>query len=640
MNVFRMMPSLALLLAAGLFTGCDGGGDDKDTGGADGATDGTTDGTDGTTDGTDGTTDGTDGTDGADGGATDEDGDGFAVDVDCDDTNDAINPDADEVCDGVDNDCDALVDAEDDSITGLSTVYVDGDGDSFGDEGVSSEACEAGAGFALVGGDCDDANSAINPDADEVCDGVDNDCSGDADGSDAIDGDLYFTDLDTDGYGTGEGFLSCELPSDAAPVDGDCDDTNNAVNPGAEELWYDGIDADCDGMSDYDVDMDGFDSNGYGGDDCDDTNAGVSPAATEVWYDGVDANCDGMSDYDADMDGYVSAEYEGSDCDDSDAATSPGAAEVWYDGIDGDCNGRSDYDADRDGFDSDAYSGSDCDDAVAAVYPYALELSTDTDGIDNDCDGTTDAADTDARVLVYTDYDDGVSSVTFGGGFTFPFCGSARTTVKVDSNGRLHFGAGGSDFSPSGSDMTSNPTGTSSLDKAPMIAAHWDDMTADTNGDMYVVEYGDAVGVYWVGLDYYFFAGNVGPVSASALMFDDGSFWLSQDDIYNNAGVYPTDAIVGFTCGTTGTTVRETDLSAARPNPGALGLGNGTQRILWERFLYEYTGAFSDTLTSTNVFDLDGQVLRFCPTLGVDGDGDGFTADCGDANDSDVTIRP
>ena len=48
-----------------------------------------------------------------------------------------------------------------------------------------------------------------------------------------------------------------------------------------------------------------------GGGDCDDTDASVNTAATEVWYDGVDQNCDGSSDYDKDGDGKVSAdEYD------------------------------------------------------------------------------------------------------------------------------------------------------------------------------------------------------------------------------------------------------------------------------------------------------------------------------------------
>ena len=47
--------------------------------------------------------------------------------------------------------------------------------------------------------------------------------------------------------------------------------------PGAVDQWYDGVDSDCDGWSDYDRDDDGYDAVTYGGDDCDDTDALISP---------------------------------------------------------------------------------------------------------------------------------------------------------------------------------------------------------------------------------------------------------------------------------------------------------------------------------------------------------------------------
>ena len=108
----------------------------------------------------------------------DADADGYAACVECDDTNADINPDALEVCDGIDNDCDKLTDAEDDSITDANTFYADSDGDTFGDLNNTTLACERPAGHSFNSTDCDDTNDAINPNAEEVCDGADSDCDG------------------------------------------------------------------------------------------------------------------------------------------------------------------------------------------------------------------------------------------------------------------------------------------------------------------------------------------------------------------------------------------------------------------------------------------------------------------------------
>ena len=183
---------------------------------------------------------------------------------------------------------------------------------------------------------------------------------------------------------------------------GDCDDSTKMIHPAMEEIWYDGVDQNCDGN---DADQDG---DGWGAEDCADDpgpvsglregfpslfGADVYPGAPDRPYDGVDANCDGLTDDDADGDGVVSAQWGGADCYDSledgwpdpaalgPAAVFPGAVDLPYDGTDADCAGDSDLDADRDGSDVPA----DCDDTDPGVAPGQTERWY--DGLDQDCDG-------------------------------------------------------------------------------------------------------------------------------------------------------------------------------------------------------------------------------------------------------------
>ncbi len=200
---------------------------------------------------------------------------------------------ADEVCDEVDNDCDGDIDED-----GSTEWYADADEDGFGDSDDSQESCGQPTGYVADDTDCDDTDGAINPDASEECDEADNDCDGltddEDDSLDTSTGSAFYMDADGDGYGDADSStLTCDQLSSYVSDSTDCDDTDADVNPGATEIWYDGVDGDCAGDNDYDADGDGYDSDAYSGDDCDDTESAVSPDASEICDDGIDNDCDG-----------------------------------------------------------------------------------------------------------------------------------------------------------------------------------------------------------------------------------------------------------------------------------------------------------------------------------------------------------
>ncbi|WP_242094542.1 BspA family leucine-rich repeat surface protein [Aestuariivivens sediminicola] len=380
---------------------------------------------------------------------------GYVTDnTDCDDSNPDVNSDATEICNGIDDDCDGLIDDADPDISGQSTWYLDSDADGFGDPANSVLACDQPTGYVDDNTDCDDTNANVFPGATEVCDGVDNDCNGQIDESG---GTVWYVDADADGYGdvNDTGVTSCTQPTGTVDNNGDCDDTNALVYPGAPEICN-GIDDDCDGLIDdddpdisgqstwyLDSDADGFGDpassmlscnqpTGYVADntDCDDSNAAIHPGAEEL-CNGIDDDCDGLID-DADPDivdqslWYLDSDADGfgdpansvlacdpptgyvadnTDCDDTNASVFPGATEV-CDGVDNDCNGQVDesggtvwyVDADADGYGDVNDTGvtsctqptgtvdnnGDCDDTNALVHPGAAELCN---GMDDNCDG-------------------------------------------------------------------------------------------------------------------------------------------------------------------------------------------------------------------------------------------------------------
>ena len=142
---------------------------------------------------------------------------------DCDDNNPGVNPSGTEVCNSLDDDCDSVVDNGIDA----QAWYLDSDNDGFGDDASVIYRCEAVEGYIQQGGDCDDNATAVHPAAEEVCDGIDNNCD------QLIDDNLeeeFFADSDNDGYGDADySILACTQPQGYADNDLDCDDTDDSL---------------------------------------------------------------------------------------------------------------------------------------------------------------------------------------------------------------------------------------------------------------------------------------------------------------------------------------------------------------------------------------------------------------------------
>jgi len=395
----------------------------------------------------------------------DQDGDGAPFDgplgkEDCDDNNPDKSPLLDEVpYDGLDNDCGGdgdLVDIDGDGYPGI--LFEDWDPEQgvawpdnvdretldcvdFLDEEADAERIAAGWEAANI------FPSPSNPN-EIIYDGIDADCAADNDFDG--DGDGYLLDsvqADFEAYVALWGYedqVANWFPSGTATY-GDCDDSDANAYPGdhADEL-YDGLDANCDGVNDFDADGDGYmppilpdgtDTEGafntfvnrYGLQSLSDGLPGEVSAGPPGYEITLTAFDDCLDEVDPLL------QVGGSPVDPSTVYPRPrsenfgGNGDTPYDGVDTDCNRDNDFDRDRDGFLVDentlpdvevlydsyvaqwGYESElpawgaenddvvlleprpdDCQDDDDLTYPAALERLG--DGVDQDCDGDSNAS--------------------------------------------------------------------------------------------------------------------------------------------------------------------------------------------------------------------------------------------------------
>jgi hypothetical protein len=192
----------------------------------------------------------------------DHDGDGFGqtsatlvsctqptgyvlVGGDCDNGNATVYPGAPETCNDRDDDCDAAID---EGVQPQLTWYADTDGDGYGSNAFTVLDCNKPSGYVATGGDCNDGNPNIRPNAPEICNNIDDNCNGMIDENAVLQN--WFKDNDGDGYGNASIFImACVKPTGYVANSTDCNDYNNQIRPNATEICN-GIDDNCNGQID------------------------------------------------------------------------------------------------------------------------------------------------------------------------------------------------------------------------------------------------------------------------------------------------------------------------------------------------------------------------------------------------------
>lgn len=329
----------------------------------------------------------------------DDDGDGDLDLVDCAPLNSLIFHGAVEICNGIDDNCNGVVD--DPNSPGCQLYFYDQDKDQFGIAGATQCLCESASPFtATQPGDCNDQNPQIFPEANELCNGKDDNCDGDIDGIDAIGCVNLSVDLDNDGWGGDQTTCLCKIQPGYVTKSGDCNDADNKISPQGTETCN-SVDDDCDGQIDeisalgcqkfyLDTDNDTF---GVAADslclcqptdnyvatvpgDCNDTLFNIHPMAVEL-CDGFDNNCNGQADEGVKTTYYIDVDNDGHGAvyNTKEACQTP----LGYTDLGGDCN-----------------------DFNPTIFPSASELC---DKTDNNCNGTVDEGLPQTKVYIDLDGD-------------------------------------------------------------------------------------------------------------------------------------------------------------------------------------------------------------------------------------------
>lgn len=232
---------------------------------------------------------------------------------------------------------------------GFTWWYQDSDLDGYGDPSHQIASVSQPTGYVSNNTDCDDTDAEVHPDSEwymltESCDGKDNNCDG-------ITDNIMITWWYHDDDGDGDGGLIGQPGTSCSPYSGfslnhdDCNDTDDSIHPGADEIC-DVIDNDCDGSVDEEASvswyLDGDGDNygagdaigsggcvpddGYGlsNDDCNDYDLDTFPGA--AWAEVDPSLCRTDFDYDGYGESQPPAGVEaGTDCDDLDSDTHPGS---------------------------------------------------------------------------------------------------------------------------------------------------------------------------------------------------------------------------------------------------------------------------------------------------------------------------